>query len=99
VGSAVEDIGGKEHDMMSDNQKGDFAAVGDRFSAAPAAASNDMLAENSAAEFNDDSPLKWLVPLIITALLVALGFLFCGGKTGDHANAATNAALIKTFII
>ncbi len=30
------------------------------------------------AEMNDDSPLKWIVPLVILALLIIIGYAFCG---------------------
>ncbi|MGI8495006.1 MAG: YidB family protein [Pyrinomonadaceae bacterium] len=30
------------------------------------------------AEFNDDSPMKWIVPLIILILFVISGWAFCG---------------------
>ena len=40
-------------------------------------------------EFNDDSPLKWLVPLIILFLLVAGGWAFCR-KSEEHAPPTTN---------
>ena len=99
IGNATEDIGGKEHDMMSENRISDFAAVGDRFSGAPAASSDSRLAENLDEEFNDDSPLKWLVPLIITALLIALGFWFCGGKSAQHASINSVFHLIKIFTV
>lgn len=29
-------------------------------------------------EFNDDSPLKWILPLIIVVLLIITGWAFCG---------------------
>ena len=37
---------------------------------------SDLLSE----EFNDDSPLKWLIPLILLVLLIALTYSICGGK-------------------
>ena len=36
-----------------------------------------MIAEEI-EEFNDDSPLKWIIPLIILILLVIIGWAFCG---------------------
>lgn len=99
IGNATEDVGGKEHDMLSGNQISDFAPVGDRFSAAPPVISDDVKNENLDDEFNDESPLKWIVPLIITGLLVALGYAFCGGKAAEHASIFADSDLIKGFII
>jgi hypothetical protein len=31
--------------------------------------------------YNDDSVLKWLIPLILVALLVIIGYWFCGKST------------------
>jgi uncharacterized protein YidB (DUF937 family) len=90
IGNATEDIAGKEHDMMSDDRIDDPAAVVDRFSAAAGAASDQRPAENYQDEFSDDSPLKWLAPLIILALLVGGGFWFCG-KSSSAPHAAVNA--------
>lgn len=99
IGNASEDVGGKNHDLMSANRINDFAPIGDRFSAAPAAVSDSRQTENLDDEFNDDSPLKWLVPLIITALLIALGFWFCGGKSAEHASIKTAFHQIKSIIV
>lgn len=78
IGNATEDVGVKNSDMMSDNRINEVGAVGDRFSAASAAVSDDDFAGNLNDEFNDDSPMKWIAPLIITVLLIVLGFWFCG---------------------
>jgi uncharacterized protein YidB (DUF937 family) len=86
IGNATEDVGRKDPDMLSDNRINEFEAVGDRFAVAPAASSDTRLTENSDGEFNDDSPIKWLAPLIITALLIGLGFWFCGGKSVEKAS-------------
>jgi uncharacterized protein YidB (DUF937 family) len=83
IGNATEDVGSKETDMMSDNQINDFAPIGDRVSAA---VSDYNIAENLDDEFNDDSPVKWLAPLVIIALLIALGFWFCGGNSSARAS-------------
>ncbi|MCA1626142.1 MAG: YidB family protein, partial [Acidobacteria bacterium] len=48
---------------------------------------------------NDNSPLKWLLPLMILGLLVALGFWFCGGKTEEHKSANININTNATIII
>jgi uncharacterized protein YidB (DUF937 family) len=90
IGNATEDVAGKAHGMMNESHIDDPAAVGDRFSAGSAAISDQRLAENYADEFNDDSPLKWLAPLIITGLLVAAGFWFCG-KSSSAPHASLNA--------
>jgi hypothetical protein len=29
-------------------------------------------------DFNDDSPMKWIVPLAILVFLVIFGYWFCG---------------------
>lgn len=34
----------------------------------------------AADEMADDSPLRWLAPLIVVALLIILGYTFCGGS-------------------
>lgn len=78
IGNATEDIAGKGHDMMSGSRISDSASGVDRVSAASVEISDQRLAENYSDEFNDDSPMKWLAPLIIVALLVAGGFWFCG---------------------
>ena len=100
IGNATEDVAGKDHDLMSGSRITESAAVGDRFSAAPAAISDQRLAENYTDEFSDDSPLKWLVPLILTGLLIALGFWFCGGKSPtSHAsiNAVSDFSIVTTI--
>src|SRR5205085_6157482 len=35
-------------------------------------------------EFNDDSPLKWIIPLIILVLLVIITWSFCGKSEAPH---------------
>lgn len=100
IGNATEDVAGKERDTLSGNRVNESAAVGDRFSAAPAAVSDQRLAENFTDEFSDDSPMKWLVPLILTGLLIALGFWFCGGKPSTpHAsiNAESDFSVATTI--
>lgn len=36
------------------------------------------LGELDSIEMNDDSPMKWILPLVLLALLVAFGSWFCG---------------------
>lgn len=47
-------------------------------------------------EFNDDSPLKWLVPLIILVLLVALGWAFCRQSETPPSQPAATAPVTNT---
>lgn len=92
IGNATEDIGGKESGIMSGSRIDDPATVADRFSAAAVDVSDRRLTENYHDEFNDDSPLKWLVPLIIVALLVVTGFWFCGkSSSAPHASINTDS--------
>ena len=86
VGNATEDVAGKAPDMMNDASLNDSAAVGDRFSGAPAERFDQRLGENVDGEFSDDSPLKWLAPLIVVGLLVAAGFWFCGNSSAPRAS-------------
>lgn len=44
----------------------------------------------------EDSPLSWLLPLIILALLVVVGFWFCGGKSEPVATANGNINIANT---
>ncbi|HEX8638598.1 MAG TPA: YidB family protein [Pyrinomonadaceae bacterium] len=99
VGNATEDVAGKEHDMLSENRVNDSAEFADRFSGAPDAVSDRRLAENDDDEFRDDSPLKWLVPLILTGLLIALGFWFCGKSSTSHASISAESDFPKTSTI
>lgn len=47
-------------------------------------------------EYDDSSPLKWLLPLIILGLLVALGFWFCS-KPAEHKSANITTSAINTI--
>jgi uncharacterized protein YidB (DUF937 family) len=50
-------------------------------------------------ETNDDSPLKWLVPLILLILLIGLGWAFCRkaeAPTAPVVNTNVNAATSNT---
>lgn len=40
-------------------------------------------------EYTDDSPLKWLIPLILLGLMIAVGWAFCG-KSKASVPTATN---------
>jgi uncharacterized protein YidB (DUF937 family) len=45
---------------------------------------------------NDNSPLKWLLPLMLLGLLVVLGFWFCGkGEEHKSANISINVNTTK----
>ncbi len=59
------------------------------------------LSRNAAGELdnfddtaNDDSPLKWIIPLLLLGLLVALGAWFCGGKSEPVATTSVPSAVI-----
>jgi uncharacterized protein YidB (DUF937 family) len=58
----------------------------DRFGSA---AAEDMENRNIGAlideEFSDDSPLKWIIPLIILVLLIIITSSFCGKSEASHA--------------
>lgn len=49
---------------------------------------------------DDDSPLKWIIPLVLLGLLISLGAWFCGGKSEPAATTAvtttTNVNANKT---
>lgn len=99
IGNATEDVAGKEHDMSSANHVNDPAEFTDRFSSAPDGVSDRQAAENYDDEFRDDSPLKWLMPLILTGLLIALGFWFCGKSSASHAGIRAESDFSKTSTI
>lgn len=100
IGNATENTGGNERDATGGNPLNDSAPIGDRFSGAPVAVSHNAAADNPNDNvFNDDSPLKWIVPLIITALLIALGYSVCGGNPAEHARVFADSDSIKVFII
>jgi uncharacterized protein YidB (DUF937 family) len=47
---------------------------------------------------NDDSPLKWLLPLLLFGLLLILGYSFCRKSptpTAANANANTNSVIVN----
>ena len=92
IGNATEDVAGNEHDMMSNSRINEPAAVGDRFSAAPAAISDRQVTGSFTDEFSDDSPMKWIVPLILTGLIVVAGYWFCGkSSSAPHAYINTDS--------
>lgn len=48
---------------------------------------------------DDDSPLKWLMPLILLGILVALGYTFCGGRAENApAPAAVNTNVANSSV-
>jgi uncharacterized protein YidB (DUF937 family) len=67
--------------------------AGDTIDRIGTAAAEDINRQNTGdlmdGEFNDDSPAKWLVPLIILVLLIVLGWAFCSKPEAPHA-AVTN---------
>ena len=40
-------------------------------------------AETAIEDYEDNSPLRWLIPLIILIVFIALGYFFCGGTPGS----------------
>jgi len=52
----------------------------------------------SVDDYNDDSPLKWLLPLLLFGLLLILGYSFCRKSptpTTANANANTNSVIVN----
>lgn len=47
---------------------------------------------------DDNSPLRWIIPLVLLALLVALGAWFCGGKSESAASVNTNKTNADTIL-
>ncbi len=69
-------------------------AVGDKFSGAM-----NSVGDMVDGDGDGNSILKWLIPLLLLGLLVALGFWFCGKSTTPTVtNANTNANVNKTNI-
>jgi uncharacterized protein YidB (DUF937 family) len=70
----------------------DRASAGDRIGIADSAqtigGSTNTAVENITdfEDANDDSPLKWLIPLVILVLLIILGYSFCS-KAEEHKTA------------
>lgn len=56
----------------------------------------DTAVVSEVAEYDDTSPLKWLLPLAILGLLVALGFWFCS-KPAEYKSANITADTINTI--
>ena len=79
AGNAFDRIGTSATNVIdSDNATGGVRmGIGD----APELIGNraDTTVENI-DDYDDNSPLKWVLPLIILALLVILGFWFCGNS-------------------
>lgn len=69
AGETLDRIGSAASEFNDLNDAG-AGALNNNFGAA--------LGELDNIEANDDSPLKWITPLVLLALLVALGSWFCG---------------------
>ncbi len=50
------------------------------------------------AEMNDDSPIKWIVPLVILALLIILGYTFCGKSSTVAMTTGASASKMSVKI-
>lgn len=64
----------------------------DRVDASVGSAAVDEYAADDLA--NENPVLKWLLPLIILAMLLAVGFWFCGKSTPVVTNVNTNSAAV-----
>lgn len=58
---------------------------------------NNVQADLSDDLVNDDSPVKWLIPLVIIFLLIVIGYAFCG-KTVSSTDASHNALYYTSSI-
>ena len=52
---------------------------------------------NNAAE-DDDSPLRWLVPLVLVLLMIVLGYWFCGKTTTTVSKISRQTVIAKTTV-
>lgn len=81
--NAAQGVGGTTTASETFDRVGTAASEFNDAGARPIDAAQTSSAANRAmdfddAEMNDDSPLKWIVPLIILALLIIIGYAFCG---------------------
>lgn len=68
----------------------DSRIVGDKFDTANETRAVGTRADdnlNRVDDFNDDSPLKWILPLVLLFLMLIVGYWFCG-KTPEPAKPA-----------
>lgn len=90
AGNAFDRIGTSATNVIDANRINADDRIGTGNSAQTIGESADASVENI-NDFNDDSPLKWLLPLVILALLIILGYSFCG-KAEEHKTANINVA-------
>lgn len=86
----------------TDTMNADRRIVGDKFDTATepqavGARANDNL-NRVDNDFNDDSPLKWIMPLALLFLLLVIGYSFCGKspEPAKPANANVSAGNATT---
>lgn len=92
AGNAFDRIGTSATDVIGANKAG-VERIGIADSAQTIGQSVNMPIENvnDYNEPSDNSPLKWLMPLIILALMIFLGYSFCG-KAEEHKTAKISVA-------
>ncbi|MGI8786509.1 MAG: OmpA family protein [Pyrinomonadaceae bacterium] len=78
--------------------------IGDRLDAASfeggivGARTNDALNRVDDYPANNDSPLRWLIPLLLLGLLLVIGYSFCGKSSEPVKPLATNANTNKASL-
>lgn len=78
------------------NAVGDAAGkVGDKFGGAMNSVGDRFDGDGDGGS----STLKWLIPLLLLGLLVALGYMFCGKSTPVVTNTNTNVNANKTAVV
>ena len=112
VAGAVGDAAGATYDKGKEVLSGGIGAVGgaagavgDKFSGALGSVGNTF--DRDGDNDGGSSPLKWLLPLIILGLLIALGFWFCskspttptpaGNVNANKANTNATNATVKAI--
>lgn len=69
--------------------------AGEPFDRVDASVGSAAIDEYAADDLGDENPvLKWLLPIIILAMLLVLGFWFCGKSTPVITNVNTNSAIV-----
>ncbi len=58
---------------------------------------NDVEFDNLEAD-KDDSPLSWLMPLLIVGLLLILGYSFCSKSETDAPHSRLNSPVLNISI-
>lgn len=86
----------------TDTLDADKRIVGDRFDAADGGMrdvgirTNDTLNRvDDNFDDNNDSPLKWLIPLLLLGLLLVIGYMFCGKSPEPAKSTVANVAVNK----